>query len=205
MNTENGTNDCKQLQVVKKEISVDEYLETFAGILKNIDGDNVVIGGTHALKLHGIKMSRPAADLDIILFQPSQHQLQFLDSIRMFNVLADTSFTNRHHKDSEYPIEKVKLMKFKQKMKYYPNEELALDIIQTHLPLPGGLLLHLFEPYNTNREFKKLYRVNSVSNIIEAKMNYTFEKKNEEGLKQYIRQKDVIDIMDLKNSNFNYF
>ena len=77
--------------------SVIQLLDTFTGIidqLVQLDADkrnNVVIGGSCALSLMGVKMGREPEDLDVIVYEPSAEQLKFIE-------MFDLVYQRRHQK-----------------------------------------------------------------------------------------------------------
>lgn len=77
--------------------SVIQLLDAFTGIidqLVQLDADkrnNVVIGGSCALSLMGVKMGREPEDLDVIVYEPSAEQLKFIE-------MFDLVYQRRHQK-----------------------------------------------------------------------------------------------------------
>lgn len=169
---------------------IKDYLSTFQKIINLIIWPNVVIGGKQALRLHGLNMTTPPADLDLIIFTPTVKQMEALKILSIFDCVE-----NRPKKSElDYPGNELhqKAMKFK-------KDGLFLDIIiAKHIPLPSGLLNYVF---NGNS-----FPVNTIKNIIDAKRSYFFERQDEKDYilpAKYSRTKDMEDFIDLKNKNFN--
>lgn len=164
---------------------INDYLFTFRNLFKLINGDNLVIAGTNALKLHGLKMSRDAADLDVVLFNPTEKQLTILRGMSCLQIKENEHNSAADFQDETYPIDNI-ILKFK-------KDELFLDIILSKDIVPDFLLFHKFD-----REF---YKIQNIALNIDAKNSYAV--RNQDGLRLYRRIKDSIDLQDLKNSNFN--
>lgn len=70
--------------------SVNQLLDTFTSVIDQLvqlaadKRNNVVIGGSCALSLMGVKMGREPEDLDVIVYEPSADQLKF---IQMFDLV----------------------------------------------------------------------------------------------------------------------
>lgn len=159
--------------------------------------DNVVIGGKCALKLHGLNMSTKPSDLDIIVYAPSQAQYNILNSLREVNTIEDRP--SRAIETDYDGVQSVKVIKI----------ELAdgskMDIIKESEYHPDGTenLLRM-----TSK--KTSWPIQSIRRVIEAKASYSFshgkkigEGETEAELVKYMRAKDLIDFLDLKNLNFN--
>lgn len=149
--------------------NLESTLSVFAKILTQLNRDgNLVIGGSNALVLHGIKVARVPVDVDIIIYSPTDRQLKILELVSDFSHVQTVG--------GDYP---KTVFKFKTKKlgKVY-----TLDILFEEGSLPENLLL-----------FKKgniLARVQDVDKVIEAKSSYK-------------RSKDLTDLLDFKNLNFN--
>src|ERR1700744_218658 len=120
-------------KLVKYEVDIKSYLNNFYYLIKAINGDNLVLAGTNALKLHGLKMSRQANDIDVVLFQPTEKQMQVLRNLSMMVVGDKQHFHNDHEKiqDENYPLDKI-LLKFK-------KNDMFIDIHITTEPCPLNL------------------------------------------------------------------
>lgn len=141
-------------------------------------GDNMILGGSNALMLHGLILGREASDLDIIIYQPNEQQYRFLSSYIL--------------KDDEVGPEKYRrVFKFKTKegSRYY-----KMDVIVVYEPTPPDLLyINIFD---------HPIKIQSIQNIINAKASYIIHKDNR-GSDNYISQKDATDLQNLKSLNFN--
>lgn len=168
-------------------VILNNHLFVFHKFLEQIYDENLVIAGVNALKLHGLKMSREANDLDIVLFQPTKKQLDFLRSMSFFEHKSREfqSATGEKLQDENYPIDNL-ILKFK-------KDNYMLDIILSKEPTPEFLLSYKFKDTD--------YKIQNIALNIEAKNSYSV--RNSDGLKYYRRVKDMIDFQDLKNSNFN--
>jgi len=162
------------------------YLQTFKNFIQPLGTDNVVIGGTLALKAHGLIMSREATDLDLIIFKPTDKQLEYIKLMSAFQkeFIDDEALKNPF---SDYHRKSYKFKK----------NELIIDILLQDKFVPNDLLLFNFDG--------TYYKIQSVKNTIDAKRSYMFDNKYDSrtGNSSYIREKDVKDFNDLKNSNFN--
>jgi hypothetical protein len=182
MNTQNTQGDC----AMQKIYTINDYLFTFRKLIKNINGDNLVIAGVNALKIHGLKMSRQANDLDIVLFCPTEKQLTLLRGMASLSI-CEKQYEDDKDKiqDESYPIDNM-VLKFK-------KDNLYLDIILEKECCPNDLLFHKF-----NNEY---YKIQNIALNIKAKNSYAV--RNQDGLRLYRRIKYSVDFQDLKNSNFN--
>jgi hypothetical protein len=173
-----------------KELDINDYIHTFRVLLSRINDYNVVLAGVNALKLHGLKMSRPANDLDVVIFKPTEKQISFLRDISVLQI-NENRFDDSASmiQDENYPLGKI-ILKFK-------KDNLNLDIIFSDDKVPENLLYHKQIINNKIVEFK----IQNITLNIEAKNSYSV--RNEDGLRLYRRIKDMVDFQDLKNSNFN--
>jgi len=156
---------------------MEQYLKTFKQLIQPLGTQNVVIGGTIALKAHGLIMSREATDLDLIIFNPTEKQKAYIESMKFFEI------ENRNIPQHVYQ----KSFKFK-------KANLTIDILIQESEVPQGLLYAEFEG--------TFYKVQSIKNTIDAKRSYCLYGSIGGNVK-YIREKDVKDFEDLKSSNFN--
>lgn len=84
---------------ISKDAPLDDYLKWFAKDINHIMADNIVIGGTVAILLHGLRYRR-ANDLDLIMYNPSKKQLSALTK------LTDTSTVDAYGNEvRSYKIE----------------------------------------------------------------------------------------------------
>jgi len=188
-------------------------LEKLADVILQLIDENVVIGGKVALQLHGLKMTDEPKDIDFIIYNPTAKQFAFLNAIRPFDLCKDHPF----ERDS-YPTDQLKVMKFK-------KNDIAFDIIQEKCQIPKNLLTYrIKDSFSTDSKqeiinatysdevsvlsakdrIREIYfKIQSIKEVIKAKVSYTWDKKKEDGLHTYMRSKDLLDLIDLKNQNFN--
>ncbi len=103
--------------------NIDKYLKTFHDEIWKMDKGNLVIGGIHALKLHGLNIEREPGDCDIVVYAPHIEQEEFLESL-VNNGKAD---------DSDEPYRSYKLIK----------DGLTLDfLVEREKCLPHDLLMY---------------------------------------------------------------
>lgn len=57
---------------------LEKILSKFQSVLKIIFDTNIVVGGSAALKLHGLEIGREISDVDIIIYNPTPSQRLFL-------------------------------------------------------------------------------------------------------------------------------
>lgn len=170
-----GQNQCSQNLVMR------DFIENFQGLLSQLNDDNLVLAGTNALKLHGLRMNRQANDLDCVLFCPTEKQKQILNAIQSLRI--DNPFAPNYESED---IHHLRSLKFK-------KGDLFLDILISQENTPSDLLLYRC----CNMQFK----IQNIALNIKAKSSYTLERT---GLEKYKRLKDFEDFQDLKNSNFNF-
>ena len=149
------------------------YLKVFKPLLKKLNGENMVLAGTLALKAHGLKMSRDATDLDVVIFNPTKEQLQFLESLQTLALNMDAM---------DYPIESTRVLKFK-------KDNLCIYILLENKPTPPELLIYKYDGDE--------YQVQDIAYNMEAKNSFRTNGGRDR------RTKDVVDTLDLKQSNFN--
>jgi hypothetical protein len=146
-------------------------------------GSNLVLGGSNALKLHGLETGRKSNDVDIIIYRPTTLQMTILNGLRTGSPLFKEKAI-----DQGYPGRVVSLTAKLMGRSY------KLDIILSDEKMPEDLLSIEF--------FKYPILVQSIKNIIEAKASYT-KQVDTRGSQRYISEKDAVDLMTLKNLNFN--
>lgn len=164
--------------------TIECYLNTFEKIINLLrSSDNVAIGGYQALKLHGLVLNREPSDLDIIIFQPTPKQIAVLKVLQCFDIIK---------RPRGLEFEEIKAFKFK-------KHDMFMDIIISKQYMPPLLSIQFDSGY---------FKVNSIMNVIEAKASYKF-RRNEDGpdytneTNTYARAKDMVDLQQLKNINFN--
>lgn len=154
---------------------LEKILSKFQSVLKIIFDTNVVIGGSAALKLHGLEIGREISDVDIIIYSPTPSQKLFLKLVEQ--------------KDSRDGYEK-RVYKFtKTLLKKY-----SMDVIVYYEELPENLL--------SCELLSHTVKIQSIENIVKAKASYV-SKVDGRGSLLYISKKDATDMINLKNLNFN--
>ena len=172
----------------KKTTKMVQDILAFQDLIRSIDDTNIVIGGMHALKLNGLKMNREPNDLDLIIYNPTTKQQDVIKSIKLFETSRPnlTYFTDTHQTNKG------------QKSYKFEKNGFVLDILIEDKETPKNLLLYKLASFDL--------RIQSVSNVIDAKNSYRHtEHGRAHGVfgPEYVREKDMIDLFDLKNSNFN--
>lgn len=140
--------------------------------------NNVIIGGSAALVLHGLDIGRELMDVDIIIYKPTAEQDTLL------NLLMNFDYIKAEHS----PRRAMKLKK----------DGFFIDIIMernSDQPMPTDFLLIEISGI--------AYKIQSVKKVVEAKCSYTLEGRSQEPT-LYTRRKDVFDLQLLKNLNFNF-
>ena len=168
---------------------IDKYLENFHDIIENLHDDNVVIAGTHALKIHGLIVNREPGDLDLVIFNPNPWQLTYLDSVyaRAVNNNAHPRYRGDGRPEDQRSI------KFAEE-DLETGAKLYLDIlIENNASVPADLLLYKYG--------NELYKIQNIALNIAAKRSYCPGDRDEMSL--YARRKDMQDFQALKNDNFN--
>lgn len=146
---------------------IEETLEVFRKTLDTLNKEeNLVLGGSTALKLHGLNIKKNPEDLDVILFSPTMEQFNFLKNIEDFS-----EFDQNDGYEQVYKFKKI-----------VDNQTFTLDILIEHTAVPQNLLLL--------KRGSMLIKIQDIDITIEAKSSYR-------------REKDLKDLLDLKNLNFN--
>ena len=143
----------------------------------------MVLTGSNALLLHGLSMSRTSSDLDIAIYKPTTKQLEILSSLAFFDTIDEGGRDNYGDK---------KVYKFK-------KDGHSLDI---HIGIKETPSCAMYT--KIGGEF---FKVQSVAKIVEYKKSYrlrAFSSIPDQELKFYARKKDMLDLQDLKNRNFNW-
>jgi hypothetical protein len=156
-------------------------LSVFAETIKILNGDNLVLGGSNALELHGLEIGREANDVDLIIYRPTTEQTAFLDMSRQI------SGQKTKLDPDDYPVRVTKFIKTLDK-KY------SLDVIVSSEEMPRDLLSYDF--------LEGRLKIQSIHNIVKAKSGY-LHKVDNRGSCWYISEKDSKDLQQLKNLNFN--
>lgn len=139
---------------------------------------NVVIAGSCALELHGLTLGWEPQDLDIVLFDPTPAQL--LEVVNKYDQCADY--------EAEKTLEANNALPRSYKLKKESQELNIIIAYDEHAP--ADLMWYMFGGL--------MYKVNSIRNIIDAKLSYSVGRK-----KSYLRAKDMVHLNKLKNLNFN--
>ena len=139
-------NKTNRLKVTKK---MDETIIQFYTILSQLNrASNLVIGGTHALHLHGLNLERAPDDLDIIIYKPTKEQrhiLSLLRSVSEGDCLGSAGKRSLKLKKNGY----------------------CLDILlEDYASLPKGLLEYVSDDGRVKG------KVQSVQGVIDAKASY---------------------------------
>lgn len=163
------------------------FIETFKKLIEPLDKDNnMVISGSCVLKAHGLILNREPQDLDIIVYKPTLEQKKYIEQIsplQLDDIDYDRPSTN---------VSDAKQIQFSYKFK---KNGLIINIIfQETKEMPVDLLHYLHDG--------TYYKIQNINEVVKAKRECSYEKG--EGSKNlYLREKDIKDFIDLKNSNFN--
>jgi hypothetical protein len=79
---------------------VNALIRKFEKFIGEINADNILIGGTSALTLHGLNLSRPVEDLDIVIYSPTESQKEQLANLKWLSIEEDG-----------YPTDNLKISK----------------------------------------------------------------------------------------------
>ena len=158
-------------------------------LLIKLNDKNLVLTGKTALLLHGLNMNSTPNDLDVVIYQPNEVQIKLLNDLMPLSEFNITS-TNENS-DGEYgnQADDIKIVKFK-------KNGFTIDIFTLKTHKPETNLIFKFDGIE--------FFVSGVNDVVKAKSSYCNEKVNSLGFNvKYNRSKDVLDLQDLKNSNFN--
>lgn len=164
-----------------------KFLDVFFPLLKDLNESNLFLTGMNALQSHGLVISRDPIDLDVAIHKPTDKQKQILEILKPlseFHISNEiTDYENNVRSD-------IKIIKFKRK-------GISIDIFLTEKEGPKESLLYDYEG--------TMFKVSPIDEIIKSKASYGREHINTLGVPVLLkRAKDVIDLQDLKNNNFNY-
>ena len=180
---------------MKANCKINHYIDNFRQILIDLgcelEDNNIVLAGVNALKLHGLYMSREANDLDVVIFKPTQKQLDYLSCMSFFQ----QALPDGRSGDYETEFQKVRLKEGHQRVVKFKKNDLFIDIILSDNELPSDLLYY--------KAFSMMFKIQNIALNIEAKNSYKLESQRD-GFQLYRRAKDMEDMIDLKNSNFNF-
>jgi hypothetical protein len=152
---------------------IQKFLPTFEALLSALNGDNMVLAGSAALISHGLTMSRQPEDLDVVIYQVTPEQTKVLKSLHLLAMPEPGQ--------SEYPFEATEQFKFQ-------RGGLIVNILLEKAATPDDLLCY---PYQG-----RLFKVQGIAYNMQAKMSFRSKAGQH-------RMKNVMDALDLKNSNFN--
>ena len=166
-----------------KLTALEDTTRVFKRVLDKLKGpfDNIVIGGSLALHMHGLKLGREVADIDVIIYKPTKEQLEVLELLKNFDMVEGRPYG-----------EEVKCIKLK-RTSY--GDEFTMDILVETVQAPSDLL---FADIRGVR-----YRIQSIDEVIKAKSSYEFHMNDKGESTGYARAKDLRDFLLLKNHNFN--
>lgn len=184
---------------------LEDYMEDFGQMIIALQHasstPNVVIGGKWALSLHGLNLASEPADLDIIIYEANSKQRRIFESLRESDRIEDRpkrTIQNVGY-DGDTTVKVIKLES---------QRGLLADIIKEKDRHPDGV-----ESLLTVKIGAYSYPVQSIKRVIEAKASYSFSHSGKElpkdgggeplKLKKYMRAKDLVDFLELKNLNFN--
>lgn len=136
---------------------MEQYLNEFKDFLEKIDGNNLVLGGIHAIRAHGLMFSRATQDLDIIIYGPTQKQLDVIQSTSPDMEPSDRE--GDYQTDPDDPRRSYKFQK----------NGMIIDILIEYYAVKPQHLLHF-------KHEDKYFQVQGVSFIIDAKRMYGREK-----------------------------
>lgn len=156
---------------------LEKILSKFQSVLKIIFDTNVVIGGSAALKLHGLEIGREISDVDIIIYNPTPSQKLFLKLVGQKNSSSLDSYEKRVYKFTRTFLKKY-----------------SIDVIISYEEFPENLL--------SCEILSHTVKIQSVENIVKAKASYV-SKVDGRGSLLHISKKDATDMINLKNLNFN--
>lgn len=160
--------------------TIRRQLSTFSNLLDNIYESNVVIGGTNALLIHGLVMSRQPGDLDLVIFNPTEKQKTVLKYMKPLCDAGESGYNGADELRKSYK---------------FTINDMVINILIENTNVSSDLLIFKFDGRD--------YKVQSIKEVIDAKRSYHIKNKNPDNLIHYVRDKDVRDFIDLKNSNFN--
>jgi len=169
-----------------------KLLDVFYPLLQKLNGENLVLTGSGVLAAHGLVLRREVVDLDVVIYNPTPEQKKYLmdlEPLSVFRFIKNEGYEGR---------ENINLIKFK-------KDGLIIDIFTTLENAPEDNLCYLYNHYICGLPTSTLFRVSGVKSICDAKQSYHKKHYNSQICRdeKYNRQKDVIDLQNLKNDNFN--
>jgi hypothetical protein len=130
-------------------MNVKYLIDFFKNHLTKLNNGNLVIGGITALNMHGLNMHREAVDFDIIIYNPTSSQEEYLEHL----IEKEQAIDNHDEEGVSYRSYKVTI------------EDKTIDfLMERDLQLPKDLLQFQHGEI-------KLY-VQSIQGVISAKESY---------------------------------
>jgi len=123
----------------------------------NQNANNVLIGGSLALQLHGLNLDKKPEDIDLVIYKPTPHQEEILDLISLIvpNPTSRDKYTRRSYKINLGSI--------------------TLDIlVEKHVNIPENLLYYKYQD-------SIFIKIQSIEKVMEARRSYnelTLRKKD---------------------------
>lgn len=175
--------------------SIDHHLHTFKDVIVQLQQlkDNLVITGSQVLIVHGLDIGRQCEDLDIVLYDPSQEQLDYIEFLDQSEKPEDGKAASTSSPTTVIDGKTVSSI-----LKINRGGE-QLNILVESGELPIDCLWYQSANYEDERHFGFI-RVQSIARITLAKKSYTYESTTKG---RYVRDKDVRDFQYIKNNNFN--
>jgi hypothetical protein len=140
---------------------LNSHLQKFSLIIDDLKvrstTNNVRIGGSLALKLHGLNFSRPPGDLDVIITNPTKDQKEYLKALKFFDLYNDEE---RYPNHTNYKFKKDTLI-------------LNILVVDYYIDSPY-YLEYMFD--------NKYYSIIDIKEIIQAKKVYKRKKDIEDFL-----------------------
>jgi hypothetical protein len=122
-----------------------KLIETYKGILDELNSENVVLAGSCALELMGVNLPKEPEDLDVIIYQPTFYQNSII-----------VKYSSKCVANNKNIIEE-----YRRVVKLEISPKLFLDIIIEDYPLTHDCLL-----------FDGQYNIQPVNKIMEARGRY---------------------------------
>ncbi len=142
-------------------LELNSHLRKFSLLIDDLKSksvsNNVRLGGSLVLKLHGLNFSRRSDDLDVIITNPTKEQKEYLSALKFFDVYND---------EDRYPDQTN--FKFKKDGMY-----LNILVVDNYKDQPF-YLQYMFDD--------KYYSVVGINEVIKAKKQYKRKKDIEDFL-----------------------
>jgi len=143
------------LSDIEFQMNINHMLDNSINIFKSLNNgnNNVVIGGSLSLAIHGLNLHTIPKDVDMIIYSPSKQQIEILKVLSIFS--EKNPVTNTYQRRS-----------FKIKV-----NDIYIDIIVEHKKtIPNNLLILK----HNNCEFK----IQSIKNVFQARKEYVEHNQN---------------------------